>query len=75
MTLQICVPSAGTSRAVRFGVHTTPRRILVPYDFTACSKRACDRAVELTAAIGGSLTLDHVVASDVLGHELLLASR
>jgi nucleotide-binding universal stress UspA family protein/predicted phosphoribosyltransferase len=37
------------------------RRILVPFDFTASSKRACDYALELAAAVGGSLCLAHVV--------------
>jgi nucleotide-binding universal stress UspA family protein/predicted phosphoribosyltransferase len=38
-----------------------PRRILVPYDFTGPSKRACDYALALAAAVGASLTLLHVV--------------
>lgn len=38
-----------------------PRRILVPYDFTGPSKRACDYALELAASVGATLTLVHVV--------------
>jgi len=38
-----------------------PRSILVPYDFTGPSKRACDYALELAASVGATLTLVHVV--------------
>jgi nucleotide-binding universal stress UspA family protein/predicted phosphoribosyltransferase len=38
-----------------------PRRILVPFDFTAPSKRACDYALELAAALEATLCLVHVV--------------
>jgi nucleotide-binding universal stress UspA family protein/predicted phosphoribosyltransferase len=38
-----------------------PRRILVPYDFTGPSKRACDYALEFAASVGAALTLVHVV--------------
>jgi nucleotide-binding universal stress UspA family protein/predicted phosphoribosyltransferase len=38
-----------------------PRRILVPYDFTAASKRACDYALELAVSVGATLSLVHVV--------------
>jgi nucleotide-binding universal stress UspA family protein/predicted phosphoribosyltransferase len=38
-----------------------PRRILVPYDFTSPSKRACDYALELAASVGATLCLVHVV--------------
>jgi nucleotide-binding universal stress UspA family protein len=38
-----------------------PRHILVPYDFTGPSRRACDYALELAAAAGATLTLVHVV--------------
>lgn len=38
-----------------------PRRILVPYDFTGPSKRACDYALELAASVGATLSLVHVV--------------
>ncbi len=38
-----------------------PRRILVPYDFTGPSRRACDYALELAASVGASLSLLHVV--------------
>jgi nucleotide-binding universal stress UspA family protein/predicted phosphoribosyltransferase len=39
----------------------TPRTILVPYDFTAASKRACDYAIALAAAVGARLRLVHVL--------------
>ena len=39
----------------------TPRNILVPYDFTGPSKRACDYATELAAAMGARLCLVHVL--------------
>ncbi len=39
----------------------SPRRILVPFDFHGPSKRACDYALELGAALGAALTLVHVV--------------
>lgn len=39
----------------------TPTRILVPYDFTGPSKRACDYALELAASVGAALVLVHVV--------------
>lgn len=38
-----------------------PRSILVPYDFTGPSKRACDYALELAATVGAELMLLHVV--------------
>lgn len=37
------------------------RRILVPFDFTGPSKRACDYAIELAAATGATLTIVHVL--------------
>ncbi|MDB4939343.1 MAG: Universal stress protein family [Labilithrix sp.] len=39
----------------------TPRRILVPFDFAGPSKRACDYALDLGAAVGASLSLVHVI--------------
>ncbi len=36
------------------------KRILVPVDFSACSRKALDRAVELGSALGASLEVIHV---------------
>jgi nucleotide-binding universal stress UspA family protein len=43
---------------------TTPRRLLVPVDFSDSSLRALRYAVDLAADTGGSLTIVHVVAAD-----------
>lgn len=40
---------------------SSTRRFLVPYDSMACSKRACDYAMELAAAAGASLCLLYVL--------------
>jgi nucleotide-binding universal stress UspA family protein len=55
----------------------TSRRILVPFDFTGSSKRACDYALELSAAMGGALCLAHVlerfdIALTAAEHEMLV---
>lgn len=39
----------------------TSRLFLVPYDFTPCSRRACDYAMELAAAVGGAVCLLYVL--------------
>ena len=40
------------------------RRVLVPVDFSACSRRALDYASRLAKELGASLTLLHVVPAD-----------
>jgi universal stress protein A len=42
------------------------RRILVPIDFSECSRAALDRAVELSRVLGAELVLLHVVDSSGL---------
>jgi len=41
-----------------------PRRILVPFDFSAPSQRACDHAVDLAEAVRASIALVNVVHTD-----------
>lgn len=54
------------SRNSRNGNHepATPRRLLVPVDFSDMSLRACQHAARLAAEWHASLTLVHVVARD-----------
>ena len=47
-----------------------PHTILVPYDFTGASKRACDYAIALAAAVGARLRLVHVLVLDRFGISL-----
>lgn len=58
---------------------SVPRRILVPFDFTGPSNRACDLAVELAIPLRARITLLHVlepldIPTDAAERAALLAS-
>ena len=55
--------SNGTSRK-NIRSKATPRRLLVPIDFSDSSLRALRYAVDLAKDAGGSLTIVHVVSAD-----------
>lgn len=52
--------AVGMGCATRLPMQTS-RRMLVPYDFTGSSTRACDYALEWSAAVGAALCLVHVI--------------